>query len=216
MCLASLTDSGPIQLYTTLTLYSKVTSSNYRANLRSYTIQPNLPQYTMETPNSCDSPVSHQKVDLAPQLQGLKLNIDTPIKELSSNDPPWQGHIYVIKYQDTSRVLTYDKDKGIVLAQYEGKSSQRWICHAKEGWLGFSNDPGETTLFMGHYDNRKLHCWVNHHLPGEMFCIRKRLGDGFQVLARIGQSLHPVGLDEAGDPAVIRHSEAWWGFNMLA
>ncbi|EGX43530.1 hypothetical protein AOL_s00215g266 [Orbilia oligospora ATCC 24927] len=141
-----------------------------------------------------------------------------PVNQLSCNDPPWPGHIYVIKYQDTSRVMTYDRSKGIVLAAYNGGSNQRWTCHSKDGWLGFANDPGETTLFMGHYDNRqeKLHCWVNHHLPGEMFCVRKRLEDGFQVLGRIGGNLHPVGLDEAGDAAVIRHSEAWWGFTMLA
>ncbi|KAF3178862.1 hypothetical protein EYR41_000721 [Orbilia oligospora] len=170
------------------------------------------------TPNSYDSSVPHQKGGLTLQLQSLRINIDTPVDQLSCNDPPWPGHIYVIKYQDTSRVLTYDKGKGIVLAEYKGKSNQRWTCHSKEGWLGFANDPGETTLFMGHYDNKqgKLHCWVNHHLPAEMFCVRKRLEDGFQILGRIGGNLHPVGLDKAGDAAVIRHSEAWWGFTMLA
>ncbi|KAK6351050.1 hypothetical protein TWF718_004224 [Orbilia javanica] len=163
----------------------------------------------MDTPDSCDLSGSTL------QVRRSRINIGVPVKELSSDDPPWQGHIYIIKYQDTSRVLTYNNDKGIILADYEGKTSQRWICHIKDGWLGFASDPGETSLFMGHH-NAKLICAVNHPQAGEMFCVRKRLGDGFQILARVGQNLHPVGLDIAGDPAVIRHSVDWWGFHMLA
>ncbi|KAK6534371.1 hypothetical protein TWF281_005694 [Arthrobotrys megalospora] len=165
----------------------------------------------METPCTDDSQ-AHGGEDTL--LQTLKLH--TTVPELNSNDPPWPGHIYVIRHADTSRVITYNKDRGIVLAEYDGKPSQKWVCHSKDGWLGFANDPGETTLFLGHYENQKLNCWVNHHLPGEMFCVRKKLGDGFQILARIEKGLQPVGVDEAGDPAVVRNSDTWWGFTMIA
>ncbi|KAK6502952.1 hypothetical protein TWF481_007990 [Arthrobotrys musiformis] len=172
----------------------------------------------METPTSTSStlPQSTEVEGLAHQLENLRPNIDTPVKQLSANDPPWQGHIYVIKYQDSSRVLTYGEPEGVILAEYEGKPTQRWICHIKEGWLGFTNDPVETTAYLGHYQTMKLHCRATHHLHQEMFCVRKRLGEGFQILARFDQSLHPVGIDEAGDPAVVRYSEEWWGFHLLA
>ncbi|KAK6361718.1 hypothetical protein TWF730_005432 [Orbilia blumenaviensis] len=174
----------------------------------------------METPSSVCSSVSFLREDAPPfippqKLPGSGTGSQHTGRELVLNDPPWPGHTYIIRFEDTSRVITYDKDKGILLAEYDGEPSQKWICHAKEGWLGFTNDPGESTLFIGHYNNKKLHCWVSHHLPGEMFCIRKRLGNGFQVLARVGGSLHPVGVDEAGDPAVVRHSKVWWGFTLI-
>ncbi|KAK6502953.1 hypothetical protein TWF481_007991 [Arthrobotrys musiformis] len=138
--------------------------------------------------------------------------------KLTLNDGPWPGHIYIISYQDTSQVLTYHKEKGVVLQDYDGSHSQRWTCHSKHGWLAFAANPGESTLFLGHYDS-KLRCRATEVQWNEMFCVRKRLKglDGFQVLMRSHDiSLWPVGVHDDSDVAVLRGSEAWWGFTMIA
>ncbi|KAK6351051.1 hypothetical protein TWF718_004225 [Orbilia javanica] len=138
--------------------------------------------------------------------------------ELTLNDGPWPGHIFIISYENTSKALTYHKEKGVVLEEYNGSQSQRWVCHSKLGWLGFTANPGETTTFIGHYD-WKLRCRFSELHRSEMFCVRKRLKglDGFQILMRAEEDgLWPVGVHEDSDVAVLRGSEAWWGFTMIA
>ncbi|KAK6521224.1 hypothetical protein TWF506_001449 [Arthrobotrys conoides] len=70
------------------------------------------------------------------------------LQPLTLNDAPWPGYVYIISYGGTSQVMTYH-DKKVILAEYEGKPTQRWICHSRGGWLGFTNGPGETTFYMG-------------------------------------------------------------------
>ncbi|EGX43531.1 hypothetical protein AOL_s00215g267 [Orbilia oligospora ATCC 24927] len=148
-------------------------------------------------------------------LRSQKLGSNVPLQQLTLNDAPWPGNAYVISYGDTSQVLTY-QDKKVVLADYEGKQSQRWICHSKDGWLGFNSEPGETTLFMGYTGtDQKLVCQTSNHQAHEMFCIRKRPEEGFQFLTRSGKDynfLWPLGKKEDGQLAVIRGSKDWWGF----
>ncbi|KAF3095469.1 hypothetical protein TWF102_007189 [Orbilia oligospora] len=149
-------------------------------------------------------------------LRSQKLGSNVPLQELTLNDAPWPGNAYVISYGDTSQVLTY-QDKKVVLADYEGKQSQKWICHSKDGWLGFNNEPGETTLFMGYrlVDDQTLLCQTSNHQAQEMFCVRKRPEEGFQVLMRSKKDynfLWPLGKKEDGQLAVIRGSKDWWGF----
>ncbi|KAF3229111.1 hypothetical protein TWF191_001665 [Orbilia oligospora] len=81
-------------------------------------------------------------------FSGINNSPEPKLKILTGNDAPWPGSSYIIGYQNTSKVLTY-KDGDVVLAEYEGKPTQRWACHARDGWLGFANDPGETTLWLG-------------------------------------------------------------------
>ncbi|KAF3280220.1 hypothetical protein TWF970_002970 [Orbilia oligospora] len=140
------------------------------------------------------------------------------IPELTLNDAPWPGHIFIISYQDTNQVLTYHKEKGVVLQEYDGSHSQRWICHSKSGWLGFTANPGDTTTYLAHYD-WKLRCRDTMINWNGMFCVRKRLKrlDGFQILMRGNDdSLWPVGMHEDSDVAVLQGSDAWWGFTMIA
>ncbi|KAF3113084.1 hypothetical protein TWF594_001691 [Orbilia oligospora] len=148
-------------------------------------------------------------------LRSQKLGSNMPLQQLTLNDAPWPGNAYVISYGNTSQVLTYQDNK-VVLADYEGKQSQRWICHSQDGWLGFNSEPGETTLFMGYTgSDQKLVCQVNHHMADEMFCIRKRPEEGFHFLMRSGNDknfLWPLGKKEDGQLAVIRGSKDWWGF----
>ncbi|KAF3925937.1 hypothetical protein ABW20_dc0106066 [Dactylellina cionopaga] len=146
-------------------------------------------------------------------METLKIN---KTAELKLNDAPWPGYTYIINQADTSKVLTYSNG-GVVLAEFEGKQSQRWVCHSTDGWLGFANDPGESTVFLG-YDSPekgKLHCKAKQHRSYEMFCVRKRPEDGFQLLMKSEGSLRPMGVDKDGSVAMIRYSESWWGFTKI-
>ncbi|KAK6534373.1 hypothetical protein TWF281_005696 [Arthrobotrys megalospora] len=169
----------------------------------------------MDTPKSSTYDPSVAGLDQNDLSQRLKMNPKIP--ELTLNDGPWPGHIYVISYMDTPRVFTYHSQRGVTLMDYEGSVAQRWICHSQDGWLGFVADPGDTTAYIGHIQ-KKLRCCVNHHKKNEMFSVRKRLKglDGFQVLMRFEDSLHPIGIDGDGDVAMIKGSDAWWGFTMIA
>ncbi|RVD88430.1 uncharacterized protein DFL_002616 [Arthrobotrys flagrans] len=173
----------------------------------------------MDTPTTSTYGPSIADTDIDPKYLSQRFASSVTVHpELTLNDAPWPGHIFIISHQDTSQVLTYDKEKGIVLKEYDGSQAQRWICHSKSGWLGFAADPGENTAFIGHYD-WKLRCRVPHLQWNEMFCVRKRLKglDGFQILMRGNEdSLWPVGIYDDGDVAIMSGSEAWWGFTMIA
>ncbi|EWC45537.1 hypothetical protein DRE_05395 [Drechslerella stenobrocha 248] len=136
---------------------------------------------------------------------------------LYGEDAPWPGSTYIISEKDTSNVITFE-DKKVILAEYNpGQSNQRWVCHAKDGWLGFTNDPGMSTVYMGYYEKSKLRCYQSHLLAQEMFCVRKRPEGGFQMLMRDGEKLVPVGRDADKDLAVIKGwgTDAWWGFTKV-
>ncbi|KAK6361719.1 hypothetical protein TWF730_005433 [Orbilia blumenaviensis] len=159
----------------------------------------------MSTPTTSNFEASDTDFD-----QGM----DRPV--LTLNDPPYPGYAYIISYRDTPEVITYHNE-GVTISNYEGKLAQRWVCHSKDGWLGFTNDPGETTFFMGYHkpQDQTLVCNVNHHKQNEMFCVRKKAEEGFQILMRSGKdysALWPVGKHKNGNIAVVRGSDDWWGF----
>ncbi|KAK6521222.1 hypothetical protein TWF506_001447 [Arthrobotrys conoides] len=171
----------------------------------------------MDTPTTSTYAPSTADVDENYLPERFTRSIST-IPELTLNDAPWPGHIFIISFQDTNQVLTYHKERGVVLQEYDGSHFQRWVCHSRLGWLGFTANPGETTAYIGH-DNWKLRCRCTELKWSEAFCVRKRLKglDGFQVLMRGDHdSLWPVGVHDDSDVAVLQGSEAWWGFTMIA
>ncbi|KAK6502951.1 hypothetical protein TWF481_007989 [Arthrobotrys musiformis] len=154
---------------------------------------------------------------LEKRLLSEKLGLHMPLLQpLTLNEAPWPGYVYIISYGDTSQVITY-QDQKVILAEYEAKESQRWVCRSIDGWLGFTNDPGESTYYMGYHrhDDQKLICRATHYQKNEMFCVRKRPQDGFQVLM-VGDDrpycLWPLSKKEDGQLAVVRGSKDWWGF----
>ncbi|KAJ6264633.1 hypothetical protein Dda_0782 [Drechslerella dactyloides] len=62
---------------------------------------------------------------------------------LTGDDPPWPGNSYIISQLSSSKVLTCRGVLGLRLEKYTGDSSQRWCCHATDGWLEFATDPVE-------------------------------------------------------------------------
>ncbi|KAK6534372.1 hypothetical protein TWF281_005695 [Arthrobotrys megalospora] len=168
----------------------------------------------MDTPRTSTYGSSATDFDRDDLSQYLKSSMATPM--LTFNDPPWPGSVYVISYGDTSQVMTYQDGK-VILADYEGKSTQRWVCHSQDGWLGFTNDPGESTLHMGfdRGDEQKLICRARHPQWDEMFCVRKRPETGFRMLMKSGGDSHllwPLARNSDGRLGVIRGSDDWWGF----
>ncbi|KAF3113083.1 hypothetical protein TWF225_004812 [Orbilia oligospora] len=154
------------------------------------------------------------------KFSGINNSPEPKLKILTGNDAPWPGSSYVIGYQNTSKVLTY-KDQNVVLAEYEGKPTQRWACHARDGWLGFANDPGETTLWLGIGDDKKtdppLLCRVYGILGSwETFCVMKRPEDGFLVLKRVKERLRPIGTGPDGSLSVRVNWGHWWGFTKIS
>ncbi|EGX43532.1 hypothetical protein AOL_s00215g268 [Orbilia oligospora ATCC 24927] len=154
------------------------------------------------------------------RFSGIKNPPEPKLKILTGNDAPWPGSSYVIGYQNTSKVLTF-KDQGVILAEYEGKPTQRWACHARDGWLGFANDPGETTRWLGFDDINKtdplLICWApNINGSWETFCVMKRPEDGFLVFKRVDERLRPIGTGPDGSLSVRGNWYHWWGFTKIS
>ncbi|RVD88428.1 uncharacterized protein DFL_002614 [Arthrobotrys flagrans] len=144
-----------------------------------------------------------------------KLNI------LTGNDAPWPGNSYIIGYQNTSKVLTYKDPKGVVLAEYEGKPTQRWSCHSRDGWLGLANDPGETTRWLGvasiDQTDPVLVCQATGiNGSWETFCVMKRPEDGFLVFKRVKERLRPIGTGPDGNLSVRAYWNHWWGFTKVS
>ncbi|KAK6361720.1 hypothetical protein TWF730_005434 [Orbilia blumenaviensis] len=134
---------------------------------------------------------------------------------LTGNDAPWPGNSYIISYQNTSQVLTFVNNNA-VLTEFEGKPTQRWSCHSKNGWFGFANDPGESTRWLGFTKlddtDAPLRC-ASFDLNGwEMFCVAKRPDDGFVILARINDKLKPVGAFNNGTLSAQSNWDHWWSF----
>ncbi|KAK6349914.1 hypothetical protein TWF696_006174 [Orbilia brochopaga] len=170
------------------------------------------PEFELFDPEPVESkPVRHKRAEHKPVEH-------KPAKPtLKGDDAPWPGGTYIISEGNTSKVIT-NRDGTAVLMDFEpGKTSQQWVCHAKEGWLAFANDPGESTVFLGFYQqgDPKLLCNAPHMKKNEMVCVRKRPDDGFQILMRYDDGLRPLGVKECGNLAMIRHSEAWWNFTKV-
>ncbi|KAK6534374.1 hypothetical protein TWF281_005697 [Arthrobotrys megalospora] len=145
-------------------------------------------------------------------------NSSSKLNILTGNDAPWPGYVYIISHGDSNKVLTY-KDKKVIIADYEGKSTQRWVCHSRDGWVGLANDPGETTHFLG-FDNPedkepKIGCAAVHLNVWEMFCVRKRPEEGFVILMRFKDTLRPMRLNKEGNLIVGRNWDHWWGFTKI-
>ncbi|KAK6351048.1 hypothetical protein TWF718_004222 [Orbilia javanica] len=142
------------------------------------------------------------------------------LKILTGNDAPWPGNSYIISYQNTSKVLTFE-DKNVVLAEYEGKATQRWACHSRDGWLGFANDPGDTTRWLGistsdQADSALVAKAVS--LSGGLngFCIMKRPEDGFLILKKVNERLRPIGTGPDGSLSIRSNWGHWWAFTRIS
>jgi len=164
------------------------------------------------TPTTTDAELLFRKESLEfDSKMGNKMNA------LTGNDAPWPGYAYIISEGNTNKVMTFS-NKSVVLEDYDGKSTQSWVCHSNDGWLGFINDTGDTSSYMGWESdkNPRLICKVPWLKWNENFCVRKRPQDGFQMLMRRGdRALCPLGKDKDGHLAPVKDSKAWWGFTKI-
>ncbi|KAJ6264635.1 hypothetical protein Dda_0784 [Drechslerella dactyloides] len=154
-----------------------------------------------------------------PALRSVHLQPMDPKPTLKGDDAPWPGSVYVINEGNTTNVITYD-DETTILKEYEpGNPRQQWVCHARDGWLGLTNDPGESTVFLGYGMQHQpaILCRALHMQRNEMLCVRKRPGEGFQILMRYDDGLRPMGVNYFmnGCIEMIRNSETWWNFTKV-
>ncbi|KAK6509356.1 hypothetical protein TWF481_004107 [Arthrobotrys musiformis] len=136
---------------------------------------------------------------------------------ISRNDPPQPGSIYIINESTTSKVITNQSGK-IVLTEYNGEpqKSQRWVCQRSGGWLGFTNDAGPDTTYLGHDPRGILICTATWHLPWEHFNVLKREGDGFEFMVRHWFGSLPLGYRDDGANLGKREiPDTWWGFTKV-
>ncbi|KAJ6264634.1 hypothetical protein Dda_0783 [Drechslerella dactyloides] len=136
---------------------------------------------------------------------------------LTGDDTPWPGNIYIISDKDTSQVLTYKHPRPIFTTFKPGLSSQQWVCHENNGWIGFASDAGPTLAFLGHRDDWKIACEAPHFRGWECYVARKRPDGGYQLLMNDDPHLRPMGRDDDGALRVIRsgNTDAWWGFTKI-
>ncbi|KAK6336560.1 hypothetical protein TWF696_002109 [Orbilia brochopaga] len=137
--------------------------------------------------------------------------------ELRGEDPPEPGSVYIISESDTSNVITNESGR-INLSEFGGvpKKSQKWVCCRSGGWLGFTNDAGDATVYLGHDIRGVLICTATWHLPWEHFCVRKRAAGGFEILMRHWLGMQPVG--HRYDGALLgkrEDADTWWNFTKV-
>ncbi|KAK6521225.1 hypothetical protein TWF506_001450 [Arthrobotrys conoides] len=174
-----------------------------------------MPESTIDTPATTEYLGLEED-----KFSEINKSSEPKLKILTGNDAPWPGNSFIIGYQNTSKVLTY-KGQGVVLAEYEGKPTQRWACHAQNGWLGFANDPGETTYWLGIGDNKETDPLLICRITGihgrlETFCVMKRPDDGFLVFKRVKERLRPIGIGPDGSVSVRANWAHWWGFTKIS
>ncbi|EPS41120.1 hypothetical protein H072_4977 [Dactylellina haptotyla CBS 200.50] len=138
---------------------------------------------------------------------------------LRFNDPPWPGSVYVITEANTTQALTYYSDGSVGLTSYQrGTKHQRWTCRERDGWLAFTAEASDSVVFLGYSawpSGPTMRCTATEEQFNEMFCVRKRSEDGFQVLMRRNNGLRPLGKDGGGTLAVVEVSDLWWGFSKV-
>ncbi|KAJ6257890.1 hypothetical protein Dda_7680 [Drechslerella dactyloides] len=138
--------------------------------------------------------------------------------KLSGEDPPEPGSIYIISEADTSGVITNQSGR-IDLTSFGGvpENSQKWVCCRSGGWLGFTNDAGDSTVYLGHDSRGILICTATWHLPWEHFCVRKRAAGGFEIMVRHWFGLQPLGRRYDGTLLGKREiADTWWSFTKVA
>ncbi|KAK6536353.1 hypothetical protein TWF281_000592 [Arthrobotrys megalospora] len=165
------------------------------------------PQPTLPTELDAENTGSVEQ-SAVEQPKGLSIN---------RNDPPQPGSIYIINESTSSKVITNEGGR-IILAEYNGepKKSQRWVCQRSGGWLGFTNDAGPETTYLGHDARGVLICTATWHLPWEHFNVLKREGDGFEFMVRHWFGSLPLGFRDDGANLGKREiPDTWWGFTKV-
>ncbi|KAK6363130.1 hypothetical protein TWF730_000579 [Orbilia blumenaviensis] len=135
---------------------------------------------------------------------------------INRNDPPQPGSVYIINESSTSQVITNDGGR-ITLTNFDGdlKKSQMWTCVRSDGWLGFTNNPGHETKYLGHDFLGSLVCTAALHLAWEHFNVMKREGDGFEIMVRHWFGSLPLGFRGDGRLGKGAVRQTWWGFTKV-
>ncbi|KAK6351049.1 hypothetical protein TWF718_004223 [Orbilia javanica] len=145
-------------------------------------------------------------------METPETSTDTPLAEYTSFEDlsPLERHL----------IAQLRLEEGMPLSHVLRMGTDDAPCPGS-GWLGFTNDPGETTYYMGYIsmDDQRLICRDKMHTECAMFCVRKRDEAGFQILMLGGKdslALWPLGTREDGQISVVRGSKDWWGFERTA
>ncbi|KAK6516634.1 hypothetical protein TWF506_006532 [Arthrobotrys conoides] len=170
---------------------------------------------TQSSPQSDNKPPT-PKADTPDPVEN-KAEKNLKVLTINRNDPPQPGSIYIINESTTSKVITNQGGK-IVLKEYNGEpeKSQKWVCQRSGGWLGFTNDAGPDTTYLGHDPRGILICTARWHLPWEHFNVHKREGDGFEFMVRHWFGSLPLGYRDDGANIGKREiPDTWWGFTKV-
>ncbi|KAF3191582.1 hypothetical protein TWF106_004287 [Orbilia oligospora] len=193
------------------------------------TAEEDPPAYTPPENDTCEANSSKTKplppandqpaASKADKADPVEKSVDEKPKVLTinRNDPPQPGSIYIINESTNSKVLTNEGGR-VVLTEYNGqpKKSQKWVCQRSGGWLGFTNDAGPDTTYLGHDHRGILICTATWHLPWEHFNVHKREGDGFEFMVRHWFGSLPLGYRDDGANLGKREiPDTWWGFTKI-
>lgn len=94
--------------------------------------------------------------------------------DLSHPSAPWPGSTFVIRSASCGRFLTLFDGK-IVLSHQDDRSSMRWACSEREGWLGFRNPV--SGKYIGYSGDGTLHCSAGRHKANACFAVRPMPGE---------------------------------------
>ncbi|KAF3912884.1 hypothetical protein AA313_de0206315 [Arthrobotrys entomopaga] len=148
---------------------------------------------------------------------------DLPVTTFTfkKNDPPVPGGIYIINETTTTNVLTTSPLGEVTINPLKGGTPtqyQRWVCHHSDGWLGFANDGGMETRYLGHDGKKQMICRAKVHRVWELMDARKREGDGFDIMVENYRGKLPMGvIEQDGKRTVGRMpgTDVWWGFTKV-
>ncbi|KIW76422.1 hypothetical protein Z517_11168 [Fonsecaea pedrosoi CBS 271.37] len=110
--------------------------------------------------------------------------------DLSVPSAPWPGSTYIIRSTSCGRFLSL-VDGNVVLAHQNGRSSIRWKCADREGWLGFKNEA--SGKWLG-YNGDAIRCSAGEHKARESFVVRPRPEGGYVLLVTSWENLWAVGV----------------------
>jgi len=138
----------------------------------------------------------------------------------AKNDPPVPGGVYIINEANTRNVLTTSPLGEVTLNPLEETPTQyqRWVCHHSNGWLGFANDGGTETRYLGHDGMQQMICRAKAHRLWELMDARKKEKNGFDIMVENYHGKLPMGVIERDGKRTlgrVRETDVWWGFTKV-
>ncbi|RYO97561.1 hypothetical protein DL765_011162 [Monosporascus sp. GIB2] len=140
-----------------------------------------------------------------------------PIKFISGDDAPAEGHEYAINIIGTTKVLTCAKSTELTLEKWHDQATQRFRCVSYSGYTGFIcvGAGGGSGRYLGYTFSEILACKAYYQRRWEHIFARADPAGGFKLWMFKDDHLAPVEQVSATQFKMMAQSDTRFGFTRL-